>query len=239
MPISGAGFVRLYIRTIRGYMLIEQLISPIVPTLILTDTGNKALSLMDENNLEQLPLIAEDKYIALVRENDLMDWDKQESALQGADFLSYRPAVLGTGHPYEAIRLAHQHNLSIVPVIDTENTYIGAVTRSDLLRYITEKSGLDNPGGIIVLEVEPRNYSLYDIARICESEEVLLISTQIFSNKITGKLEVTLKTNRTSLSAVVSALERRNYKVLEVFGDNTDNASMTDRYNLLMNYINM
>jgi CBS domain-containing protein len=220
-------------------MLIEQLISPIVPTLILTDTGNKALSLMDENNLEQLPLIAEDKYIALVRENDLMDWDKQESALQGADFLSYRPAVLGTGHPYEAIRLAHQHNLSIVPVIDTENTYIGAVTRSDLLRYITEKSGLDNPGGIIVLEVEPRNYSLYDIARICESEEVLLISTQIFSNKITGKLEVTLKTNRTSLSAVVSALERRNYKVLEVFGDNTDNASMTDRYNLLMNYINM
>jgi CBS domain-containing protein len=220
-------------------MLIEQLISPIVPTLILTDTGNKALSLMDENNLEQLPLIAEDKYIALVRENDLMDWDKQESALQGADFLSYRPAVLGTGHPYEAIRLAHQHNLSIVPVIDTENTYIGAVTRSDLLRYITEKSGLDNPGGIIVLEVEPRNYSLYDIARICESEEVLLISTQIFSNKITSKLEVTLKTNRTSLSAVVSALERRNYKVLEVFGDNTDNASMTDRYNLLMNYINM
>jgi hypothetical protein len=220
-------------------MLIEQLISPIVPTLILTDTGDRALSLMDENNLEQLPLIAEEKYIALVRENDLMDWDKQESALQGADFLSYRPAVLGTGHPYEAIRLAHQHNLSIVPVIDNENTYIGAVTRSDLLRYITEKSGLDNPGGIIVLEVEPRNYSLYDIARICESEEVLLISTQIFSNKITGKLEVTLKTNRTSLSAVVSALERRNYKVLEVFGDNTDNASMTDRYNLLMNYINM
>lgn len=220
-------------------MLIEQLISPIVPTLILTDTGDKALSLMDENNLEQLPLIAEDKYVALVKENDILDWDKQESALQGADFLDYRPAVLATGHPYEAIRLAHQQNLSIVPVVDTENTYIGAVTRSDLLRYITEKSGLDNPGGIIVLEVEPRNYSLYDIARICESEEVLLISTQIFSNKITGKLEVTLKTNRTSLSAVVSALERRNYKVLEVFGDNTDNAGVQDRYDLLMNYINM
>ena len=220
-------------------MLIEQLISPIVPTLILTDTGDKALSLMEENNLEQLPLIADDKYVALVRENDLMDWDKQETALQGADFLGYRPAVLATGHPYEAIRLAHQQNLAIVPVVDAENTYIGAVTRSDLLRYITEKSGLDNPGGIIVLEVEPRSYSLYDIARICESEEVLLISTQIFSNKITGKLEVTLKTNRTNLSAIVSALERRNYKILEVFGDNNDNAGMADRYNLLMNYINM
>lgn len=220
-------------------MVIEQLISPVVPTLIPSDTGDKALLLMDENNLEQLPLVVEDKYMALVQEDDLLDWDKHESALQGADFLSYRPAVLASGHPYEAIRLAHQQNLSIVPVVDTENTYLGAITRNDLLRYITEKTGLDNPGGIIVLEIDPRNYSLYEIARICESEEVLLISTQIFSNKITGKLEVTLKTNRTSLSAVVSALERHNYKVIEVFGDNSDNEGLTDRFNLLMNYINM
>jgi acetoin utilization protein AcuB len=220
-------------------MVIEQLISPVVPTLIPTDTGDKALLLMDENNLDQLPLIVEDKYMALVNENDLLDWDKQETALQGADFLHYRPAVLATGHPYEAIRLAHRQNLSIVPVVDSENTYLGSVTRSDLLRYITEKSGIDNPGGIIVLEVEPRNYSLYEIARICESEEVLLISTQIYSNKITGKLEVTLKTNRTSLSPVISALERHNYKVIEVYGDSTDNSGMEDRFNLLMNYINM
>lgn len=220
-------------------MIIEQLISPVVPTLIPTDTGDKALLLMDENSLDQLPLIQEDKYMALVQEDDLLDWDKQSSVLQGADFLNFRPAVLATGHPYEAIRLAHQQNLSIVPVVDSENTYLGAITRNDLLRYITEKSGLDNPGGIMVLEIDPRNYSLYEIARICESEEVLLISTQIFSNKITGKLEVTLKTNRTSLSAVVSALERHNYKVIEVFGDSKDSEGVIDRYNLLMNYINM
>lgn len=220
-------------------MVIEQLISPVVPTLIPSDTGDKALLLMDESNLEQLPLVLEDKYMALVQEDDLLDWDKQESALQSADFLGYKPAVLASGHPYEAIRLAHQQNLSVVPVVDNENTYLGAITRSDLLRYITEKTGLDNPGGIIVLEIEPRSYSLYEIARICESEEVLLISTQIYSNKITGKLEVTLKTNRTSLSPVVSALERHNYKVIEVYGDHSDNEGLTDRFNLLMNYINM
>jgi CBS domain-containing protein len=220
-------------------MIIEQLISPVVPTLLPSDTGDKALLLMDENSLDQLPLIQEDKYMALVQEDDLLDWDKQGTALQGADFLNFRPAVLASGHPYEAIRLAHQQNLSIVPVVDAENTYLGAITRNDLLRYITEKSGLDNPGGIMVLEIDPRNYSLYEIARICESEEVLLISTQIFSNKITGKLEVTLKTNRTSLSAVVSALERHNYKVIEVFGDSKDSEGIIDRYNLLMNYINM
>ena len=40
-------------------MNIEQLISPVVPTLELTDTGSRALSLMEENNFTQLPLIEE------------------------------------------------------------------------------------------------------------------------------------------------------------------------------------
>ncbi len=220
-------------------MVVEQLISPIVPTLIPTDTGDRALTLMDETNLNQLPLVANDKYMALVQENDLLDWENPDNSLQTADFLSYRPAVLSTGHPYEALRIAHQQNLHIVPVVDLENTYVGSITRDELLRYITEKSGLDNPGGIIVLEIDPRNYSLYEIARICESEEVLLISTQIFSNKLTGKLEVTLKTNRNSLGGVVDALERHNYKVKEVFGDRTDKDSLQDRFDNLMNYLNM
>ncbi|HEY1033154.1 MAG TPA: CBS domain-containing protein [Flavipsychrobacter sp.] len=219
-------------------MISEQLISPIVPTLIPSDTGDKALSLMDENNLEQLPVVADEKYMGLVQENDLLDMADPDTKLDAAE-LSYRPAVLASGHPYDALRLAHQQNLSIVPVVDNENTYVGAITRNDLLKYITEKSGLDNPGGIIVLEIDPRNYSLTEIARICESEEVLLISTQIFSNRATGKLEITLKTNRTNLGGIVAALERYNYKVLEVFGDSSQDEGMIDRYNLLMNYLNM
>lgn len=220
-------------------MVVEQLISPTVPTLIPTDTGDKALTLMDENNLAQLPLIADEKYVGLVQENDLLDWETPDKSLQNADFLGYRPAVLASGHPYEALRIAHQQNLAVIPVVDSENTYVGSITRDELLRYVTENTGLNNPGGIIVLEIDPRNYSLYEIARICESEEVLLISTQIFSNKLTGKLEVTLKTNRNSLGGVVSALERHNYKVKEVFGDTTDQDSLQDRFNNLMNYLNM
>ena len=175
-------------------MLIEQLISPIVPTLLLTDTGSKALFLMEESNLTQIPLLAEEKYMALVQENDLLDWDTPESPLSKATFLTYRPAVFASGHPYEAMRVAHQQNLSIVPVVDNENKYLGAITRDDLLRYITENSGVDNPGGIIIIELDPRDYSLSEIARICESEEVIVISTQLFTNKVTGKIEITLKT---------------------------------------------
>lgn len=220
-------------------MIIEQLISPIVPTLLPTDTGNRALFLMEENNLTQLPLVVEEKYMALVQENDVLDWETPESPLSKASFLTYRPAVFASGHPYEALRVAHQQNLSIVPVVDNENTYIGAITKDDLLKYITENSGVDNPGGIIVIEVAPRDYSLSEIARICESEEVIIISTQLNTNKLNGKIEITLKTNRTDLHGLAASFERHSFEVKEVYGEQVHYEDSLERYKLLMNYINM
>lgn len=220
-------------------MVIEQLISPEVPALMLTDTGNRALHLMDEHHLSQLPLVAGEKYMALIRENDVMDWDKPESALSSADFLNYKPAVYASGHPYEALRVAHQYNLSVLPVVDNENTYVGAITKNELLKYITENNALNNPGGIIVLEMAPRDYSLAEIARICESEDVVVLSTQLTNNTATGKIEVTIKANRTDLQALAASLERHNIPVKEVYGEQAHYEDMLDRYNLLMNYINM
>lgn len=220
-------------------MLIEKLISPVVPTLLPSDTGSHALTLMEENHLTQLPLVVNNLYTALVQENDVLDWNTPERPLSGADFLNFRPAVLAGGHPYDALRIAHAENLSVVPVVGRENQYMGAITRNELLRYITESSGLDNPGGILVLEMELRDYSLWEIARICESEDVLIISTQVHTNKESGKLEVTIKTNRTDLQGVVQSFERHNYTIKEVFGDTSVQEDMRNRYNLLMNFINM
>lgn len=220
-------------------MIIEQLISPIVPTLLPTDTGNRALNIMEEAHLTQLPLVKENQYIGLVQENDVLDWETPERPLDGADFLDYKPAVFAGGHPFEAMRIASQQNLSIVPVVDNENKYIGSITREDLLKYITENSGVDNPGGILVLQMEPRNYSLAEIARICENEDVLIMSTQVSNNEQSGLLEVTLKTNRTNLEALVSSFERHEYDVKEVFGAQDGREELMSRYNLLMNYINM
>jgi acetoin utilization protein AcuB len=54
-----------------------------------------------------------------------------------------------------------------------------------------------------------------------------------------GKLEITLKLNRTSLEPVVSSFERHDYHVKEVYGEIANNEDIEDKYNLLMNYINM
>lgn len=184
-------------------------------------------------------MVKDEQYLGLIQENDVLDWNTPERALDSADFLNYRPAVSISGHPFDVLRLVSEQNLNIVPVIDNASRYIGAITRDDLLKYIAENSGLDSPGGIIILQLEPRQYSLSEIARLCESEDVTIIASQLSTNRETGVIEVTLKTNRTNLEPLVSSFQRHDYIVKEVFGAQSGAEEVMDRYKQLMNYINM
>jgi acetoin utilization protein AcuB len=220
-------------------MIAEQLISPSVPVLLATDSGDKALGIMDDNRLDQLPLVDhEESYLGLVLEKDLMDWSSPGQPLESAEFINYKPAIAAISHPYEALRLSHQMQLHVIPVVDNENKYLGSITSTTLLKYVAENNGIEMPGGILVIEVAPRDYTLYEIARICENEDVQIISTQM-NTRVNGMLEITIKTNRTDLEGVVSSLERHKYKVLEVYGMINHLETMMERYHLLMNYINI
>jgi predicted transcriptional regulator len=218
-------------------MNVDQLMDPSIPILSTEDTGDTALAMMEDNNHTQLPLVADEHYIGIVQENDLLGWpDTSVHFSENAQLL--KPAIIASAHPFEAIRIMHQMSVSVLPVIDSDHRYLGAVTKDTLLKFVAETSGVDNPGGIIVLEIAPRNYSLYEIARICENEDVMIINLQVHTNEA-GKLEVTMKLNRSALDAVVSSFERHDYHVKEVFGQEVNTEDIEGKYNLLMNYINM
>jgi CBS domain-containing protein len=219
-------------------MQVSRLISGTIPTLSPEDTGERALELMEENKLSHLPVVTDDNYIALVSEDDLLGWDTPEQAISKGELFYVKPAISTAGHPFEALRLMNQMNLSVLPLTDEDHKYAGAITRSDILKYVADYSGISNPGGILMLEIAPRNYTLFEIARICENEDMTILNLQLHTNEA-GMIEVTLKLNRTILDPVVSSFERHGYHVKEVYGENIHADDIEDKYNLLMNYINM
>lgn len=210
-----------------------------VPTILPDDTGDTALRLMEENNLAEIPVVVNGQYMALVREEDMLEWQALDNKVSSSHFMRYSPAVNTNAHPYDVLRLAHDQKLSVVPIVDKENKYLGVASHETILHYIAEKSGIDNPGGIIVLEIPVNDYSLYEVARIAESEEVTIISAQLYTPPAGARHELTLKTNRTNLDALAATYERFGYKVLQVYGEHSNKEDMMDRYNLLMAYINM
>ena len=94
-------------------------------------------------------------------------------------------------------------------------------------------------GGIIVLEMEPRNYSLSEISRICESNDVSIISLFIKTKNESGLLLVTIKTNRTDIQSLVSTFERYNYTIAEIYSIENNENDLQQNYNALMHFMNI
>ena len=217
----------------------KSLISSEFPVLSLEDSGEKALRLMSEYRVFHLPLIQRDNYIALVSEDDILDWDTPEEPLSLAEFLTFRPAVFEGSHPYEAVKIAKEFNLSVLPVVNKNNHFSGVITIDGLFNYLTDNNAIKNVGSIIVLELEQRNYSLAEISRICESNEISILSLSIKNRDEHGLIWVTIKVNTNDIQALVATFERFSYNIIEMYSTDFTKEDVQQNYDMLMHYINI
>jgi Mg/Co/Ni transporter MgtE len=220
-------------------MLARDLISTVVPILHPLDPGSRALRLMNEYHLTQLPLVLENKYLALVEEDDILDLEDAEVALENMEYNGPKPAIPENAHFFEAIRLFHEMKLAVLPVISYEKEYIGVLTKDGLLAALAQYNGVKEHGGILALDLDPRDYSLSEIARIAESNDVTLLSVNTITSPASGRLEVLLKTNRQELQGLVATFERFNYIIKYTITEEQEEDLLKKNYDLLMNYISM
>lgn len=220
-------------------MITNKLISNNLPTLSLEDSGEKAMHLMNEYRVFHLPLVQKDNYIALISEDDLLDWDTPEEPLSLAPFLSFRPAISELAHPFESMKIVKEFNLSLLPVLNDQNHYVGLITTEDLFNFLCDNNTIKEHGAIIVLEMLQRNYTLTEIARICESNDITILGCFIKTIDQSGLQWVTLKVNKSEVSALIATFERYNYHVVEVYASENHNENLAENYNQLMHYLNV
>jgi CBS domain-containing protein len=220
-------------------MLARDLISTVIPILHPLDPGSRALRLMNEYHLSQLPLVLENKYLALVEEDDILDLEDTEISLENMEYNGPKPGVLESAHFYEALRVFYDLKLSVLPVISRENEYLGVLTKDNLLAVLAQYNGVKEPGGIIALDIDPRDYSLSEIARIAESNDITLLSVNTITSPASGRLEVLLKTNRQELHGLVATFERFNYTIKYTITEEQEEDMLRKNYDLLMHYISI
>lgn len=221
-------------------MYLETLINHEIPILSATQTIEEALGIMRDFFVAELPVVDNGRLVALVDEDTLLDAPDTLDALSGILTVKALPVVFATAHPYEAACRMAEFKLSLLPVIDEQEKYLGVLTRHDLFQHLFEPAtGLAFPGAVIILSMKPADYSLSEIARICESCDTTILNVQIFSLPQDERMEVVLKTNKQDLQPLRAAFDRFEYDVLQVFGAQADQENLIERYRLLMNYINM
>jgi len=219
-------------------MLAANLISYAVPPLRASDSGEKALNWMSDFHVRHLPIVEDRQLLGILSEDELLNFNApEESILENEPILLHKSVEPGQ-HLFEVMKLIVDTNLTVVPVLDQEQNYLGLITLENLLRHFAETGAISHPGGMLLIRMPARDYSLAEIARLIEGENCKVLSCFISSAPTDAHLELTLKLSRQDLKHVVATLERFGYEV-ESFYESEYLDDLRDRYEGLMRYLNM
>jgi len=220
-------------------MLAIDLISDEISPLGISDTGNTALQLMEDFKLTELPIVNDSEFLGLLKESDVLDMNDLDGAIGDQKLALERPVIFASEHIYEVLGKMSVFKLSLVPILDEENQYVGVITMPILIESISNLAAIRELGGILQLELNINDYSLSEIASIVESNGAKILSSYIHTHDDSTKMDVTIKINKTDLSPIIQTFNRYNYTVAASFHKSEMEDQMKKRYNEFMNYLNM
>ena len=219
-------------------MIAENLLSQSIIPLKTSDTGEEALSVMNDYYVKHLPIVNNRQLLGLISEEDILDHDVLE-AVGSYDLSLNRPYAQAGDHVYKVLHLVSEYKLTVIPVIDKEDNYLGVISQDDLLRFFASIGSFTEPGSIIVLEMSKIDYTLAQIAQIVESEQAVVLSSFITSALDSTRIDVTIKINKPEINSIIATFERFDYKVKASFQEAKYFDSLKDRFDMLMTYLNV
>ena len=221
-------------------MLARELISDVIPSIRTSDSARKALVHMEVFRISHLPIVNEVELVGLISDTDIYDYNLAEEPIGSHKLSLIRPFVFADQHVFEVLKTVYNQKLTLVPVLDRENRYLGSVTMFDLVAYFSELSGVNSPGGIIELEMNMRDYSLTEIAQIVESNDAKVLGLYVNTKSGSMRISVTIKVNRTEIEAILKTFSRYDYQIKATFTDEDIIKQMNDdRFEQFMNYLNI
>ena len=220
-------------------MFAIELITDAIPAVQTSDSIQKVIDRMIEFRVRHLPIVNEDQFLGLIAENDLMAESDYQAPIGTLALSLVNPYVLEDQHIYDVIRMFYELQLTVVPVLDVKKNYLGLVSINAITKYFASLTSVAQPGGIIVLEISDKNNSLAHMSQIVESDNAQVLSSYVRTFADSTRMEVTLKINKQDISAIIATFLRYEYDIKATFNHNDENDNSRDRYDSLMNYLNL
>ena len=220
-------------------MLTIELINNNIPRLQLQDTVGKALQLMNNFRVTHLPVVADEKYLGLISEDDLLDAGSDKMPIELMQETFIYAAVHENEHFLNAVSFINQFDTTLVPVINEDKELEGLITTNELLKTLGNFAGANEIGGIIVLEMERSQFAISEISRIVESNDATIYHLNTTIQPDTGMFTVTIHINKKEIAAIVATFERYDFDVIYYFGNENFENEIHSNYRHLMNYLDI
>ncbi|HAY70945.1 MAG TPA: hypothetical protein DCX89_03575 [Saprospirales bacterium] len=222
-------------------MLAIQLISDSIQPMTVEHTVEQALDKMHQYQVRHLPVIEKKTYrfLGLISEEDLNGKPDQLTldTLQGVFVMV---GIAPEQHLLDIVYLLSHNEITILPVYNNEK-YLGCIRRQDPFRLLGKSVAFEPGGSMVEIWVQTRNYSLSEIARLAESENIRITSLFISdADIINDRIRITIKMDSNQIDGVLASFERFGYEIAASYPENSDYVSLLrERYESLMHYLNV
>ena len=194
---------------------------------------------MDEYKVSHLPIVNNESLLGLISEQDIIDFNNVGEALGNHGLKLTNTFANEHQYIFDVWRLVNEFKLSVVPVVDDHEKFIGCITLQTMLGKLAETLSVDSPGGYVVLQMTESDYSLTEIANIVESNNGKVLSTFLYTQDDSSLINVVLKLNIIEIGPILQTFDRFGYSIKASIGDDENEEDLKERFDSLMNYLNI
>jgi acetoin utilization protein AcuB len=219
-------------------MVAEELINHMIPPLKVTDDAHKAIVWMEEFRCNYLPVVDDGKLLGFISEEIILESNDIEKNLVDFDLVASDCFVSIGSHFYDILKVAGDHKLQIVAVLNEEQQYAGVITVQDMLTSFAQTASVQMQGAILVLSMDLVDYSLAEISRYIEENNAKVISSTLVEDPMDkGKIKLTLKINQVDVKRIVATLERFGYRIIARYRETKHEGDEKEKIDMLLRYL--
>lgn len=218
-------------------MFVREIITEGITTLKVDDTCAMALRCMEEMNVSHLPIVDDGRYLGVI--SDVVasvsspQLPMRKLNLGGSAFVRDYQTI------FEVMRVMNEYSLTVVPVLDDLERYVGAITMNSMMTCLSQSMSAAEPGSVLVVELNANDYMLSEMARIVEDNDTKILSLVMQTSPDSMQIRVFIKLNKIEIDPIIKTFERYGYNVISSLYERDDWEEIRDRYNEFMNYLNI
>ena len=221
-------------------MIAEDLINHMIPPLKSTDDAHKAIVWMEEFRCNQLPVLENSKLLGFISEEIILEDNNVDKVLSEFQLVGEKCFVRKQTHFYDILKVAAEHKLQLVAVLNEDLSYEGVITLQDTISSFAQSAAVQQPGGILVLSMDLSDYLLAEISGLIEENNAKILSCIVKEDPFDiGKIRVNLKINELDLSRIVATLERFGYRVVGRYQEAAVQGNEKEKLDLLFRYLDI
>ena len=218
-------------------MQIQSHIINTIPVFNLEGTLKKVIHFSKHTTYSHVAIVENNYFLGVLSENDLETFES-EKKIEDYKYNLESFFVLKSTSWLDVLEKFARNECNLLPVLDEENKVLGYYDLNDIVGVFIDTPFFTEPGGILVLEKNIKDYSFSEISQIVESNNTRLLGAFItdIRNDI---LQITIKISTGNFSEVVHTFRRYNYNIL--FGNKDDQfiENLKERSDYLDKYLNV